>query len=73
MAVESRGFRIDYTVDGDGPPLLLIAGTLCAARHWRDFGYAAALAREWRVINVDPLGHGASDTPHDADAYDAAG
>lgn len=73
MAVESRGFRIDYTVDGDGPPLLLIAGTLCAARHWRDFGYAAALAREWRVINVDPLGHGASDTPHDADAYVAAG
>jgi pimeloyl-ACP methyl ester carboxylesterase len=73
MAVESRGYRIDYTVDGDGPPLLLIAGTLCAARHWRDFGYSEALVRNWRVINVDPLGHGASDTPHDADAYVAAG
>jgi pimeloyl-ACP methyl ester carboxylesterase len=69
----SRGYRVDYTVDGDGPVLLLIAGTLCAARHWRDFGYAAALARDWRVINVDPLGHGASDTPHDADAYLAGG
>lgn len=69
MAVESRGYRIEYTVDGDGPPLLLIAGTLCAARHWRDFGYADALVRDRRVINVDPLGHGASDTPHDADAY----
>ena len=64
---------IDYTVDGDGPPLMLIAGTLCSAQHWRDFGYAATLARNWRVINVDPLGHGASDTPHDADAYDVAG
>ncbi|WP_006245049.1 alpha/beta fold hydrolase [Mycolicibacterium tusciae] len=73
MAVESRGYRIDYTVDGDGPPLLLIAGTLCAARHWRDFGYCEALVRDWRVINVDPLGHGASDVPHDADAYVAAG
>jgi pimeloyl-ACP methyl ester carboxylesterase len=73
MAVESRGYRIDYTVDGDGPPLLLIAGTLCAARHWRDFGYAATLTQSWRVINVDPLGHGASDTPHDPDAYVAAG
>ena len=73
MAVESRGYRIDYTVDGDGPPLLLIAGTLCAARHWRDFGYSEALVRDWRVINVDPLGHGASDAPHDADAYVAAG
>jgi pimeloyl-ACP methyl ester carboxylesterase len=46
---------------------------LCAARHWYDFGYAEILARDWRVINVDPLGHGDSDTPHDADAYDAAG
>jgi pimeloyl-ACP methyl ester carboxylesterase len=69
----SRGFTIDYTVDGDGPPLMLVAGTLCAARHWRDYGYVETLARSWRVINVDPLGHGASDTPHDADSYEAAG
>ncbi len=52
---------------------MLVAGTLCAAQHWRDYGYVAALARDWRVINVDPLGHGASDTPHDADSYEAAG
>ena len=38
-----------------------------------DFGYAATLERHWRVITVDPLGHGASDTPHDADSYEAAG
>ena len=73
MQVESRGFSIDYAVDGDGPPLVLVAGTLCAARHWVDYGYAAALARHWRVINIDPLGHGASDTPHDADSYQVAG
>lgn len=72
MQVSSRGFTIDYAVDGDGPPLLLIPGTLCSARHWRDFGYAATLARDRRIITVDPLGHGASDTPYDADAYDAA-
>ena len=52
---------------------MLVAGTLCAAQHWRDYGYVATLARDWRVINVDPLGHGASDTPHDADSYEAAG
>lgn len=73
MRTGSRGFTIDYTVDGDGPPLVLVAGTLCAAQHWRDYGYVATLARDWRVINVDPLGHGASDTPHDADSYEAAG
>ena len=52
---------------------MLVAGTLCAARHWRDYGYVESLARNWRVINVDPLGHGASDTPHDAESYEAAG
>ena len=52
---------------------MLVAGTLCAAQHWRDYGYVATLAKDWRVINVDPLGHGASDTPHDADSYEAAG
>lgn len=73
MQTTSRGFTIDYTVAGDGPPLLLIPGTLCAARHWLDFGYAATLRRQWRVISVDPLGHGLSDTPHDAVSYEAAG
>src|ERR1700754_3975611 len=73
MRTVSRGYTIDYTVDGEGPPLLLIAGTLWVARHWREFGYTQTLARDWRVINVDPLGHGDSDTPHDGDAYDAAG
>jgi pimeloyl-ACP methyl ester carboxylesterase len=72
MRITSRGYGIDYTAKGNGPPLMLIAGTLCAARHWRDFGYTETLTRDWRVINVDPLGHGDSDTPHDADAYDAA-
>jgi pimeloyl-ACP methyl ester carboxylesterase len=52
---------------------MLVAGTLLAASHWRDFGYVEALAAGWRVINVDPLGHGGSDAPHDADAYEAAG
>ena len=73
MRTVSRGFTIHYTVDGDGPTLMLVAGTLFSARHWNDVGYVAALARHWRVINVDPLGHGSSDTPPDADSYDAAG
>jgi pimeloyl-ACP methyl ester carboxylesterase len=69
----SRGFTIDYTVTGDGAPLLLVPGTLCAARHWSDYGYLASLVRQWRVIAVDPLGHGASDTPHDPESYEVAG
>ena len=73
MQTSSRGFQIHYTVAGEGPPLMLVAPTLGAAAHWFDAGYVAALAPSWRVINVDPLGHGNSDTPHDPDAYEAAG
>jgi pimeloyl-ACP methyl ester carboxylesterase len=73
MRAASRGFTIHYTVEGDGPPLMLVAPTMSAARHWDDLGYVTALSAEWRVINVDPLGHGDSDLPHDADAYDPAG
>ena len=35
-------------------------------------GICGDLDRHWRVVTVDPLGHGDSDTPHDADAYVAA-
>ncbi|HTU77237.1 MAG TPA: alpha/beta hydrolase [Solirubrobacteraceae bacterium] len=73
METSSRGFTIHYTVDGDGPPLVLVAPTLGAAQQWRDVGYVAPLASSWRVINVDPLGHGGSDMPHDPEAYQAAG
>ena len=73
MRAASRGFTIHYTVEGDGPPLMLVAPTMSAARDWDDLGYVRALSGEWRVINVDPLGHGDSDLPHDADAYDPAG
>jgi len=72
VPVTSRGCTINYTVEGDGPPLMLVAGTLCSAQQWQDFGYTATLSRNWRIVNVDPLGHGMSDGPHDADSYEAA-
>jgi pimeloyl-ACP methyl ester carboxylesterase len=46
---------------------------MSAARHWADLGYVSALSGQWRVINVDPLGHGDSDLPHESNAYDPAG
>ncbi|MEV3901656.1 alpha/beta hydrolase [Mycobacterium sp. NPDC050551] len=73
MRTTSRGFGIHYTVTGDGPPMMLVAGTMMAARHWADTGYVDAVAGSRRVINVDPLGHGGSDRPHDPDAYRADG
>jgi pimeloyl-ACP methyl ester carboxylesterase len=73
MQTSSRGFTIHYDVAGAGPPLMLVPGTLSSAAHWEMLGYVAALADEFRVLSVDPLGHGASDKPHAPDAYHAAG
>jgi pimeloyl-ACP methyl ester carboxylesterase len=69
MQTTSRGLTIHYSVSGNGPPLLLVPGTFCAAEHWSTFGYTTVLERDWRVISVDPLGHGRSDAPHEPDAY----
>jgi len=40
-----------------------------SAADWRDAGYVDRLARDHRVLSVDPLGNGLSDKPHDPDAY----
>jgi pimeloyl-ACP methyl ester carboxylesterase len=70
---QSRGFTIHYEARGAGPPLVLVPGTLSSAAHWELFGYVEALCDRYRVISVDPLGHGRSDKPHDPGAYAAAG
>jgi pimeloyl-ACP methyl ester carboxylesterase len=67
--VKSRGFRISYEDAGSGRPLLLIPGFTMMAADWRETGCPQRLATSWRVITVDPLGHGLSDKPHDAEAY----
>jgi len=69
----SRGFTIHYEVAGTGLPLVLVPGTLSSAAQWKLFGYVRAVADEFRVVSVDPLGHGLSEKPHSPDAYDAAG
>jgi pimeloyl-ACP methyl ester carboxylesterase len=69
MEVQSRGYRIHYEVRGDGPPLVLIPGAGGNIQRWESSGYHAALAGHFRVISLDPLGHGKSDRPHDSDAY----
>ena len=66
--VESRGHRLAYLTWGHGPPLVLLSGVLQAAEDWVTAGYADALG-DFSVIAVDPLGFGASDKPHESDAY----
>lgn len=56
---------VQVRVDGppDGPPLVLIHGFAASMRWWD--GVVPALARDFRVIRVDLLGHGGSAKPED--------
>jgi pimeloyl-ACP methyl ester carboxylesterase len=66
------GLELNYVVAGDGPDVLLVHGF--ASDHvgnWVRPGVVAALvAGSRRVIAYDARGHGASEKPHDVDAYE---
>jgi pimeloyl-ACP methyl ester carboxylesterase len=64
-----RGHRIAYDVTGAGPPVVLQHGLFSRRASWHESGFVAALAREFKVVTVDSLGHGDSDKPADARAY----
>jgi len=65
----SRGYRIAFEVRGEGPAVLLQHGLLSRRASWHRSGFVSALAREFRVVSVDSLGHGDSDKPADPLAY----
>src|SRR5690349_16497888 len=67
--VEHRGQRIHYTVDGDGPTIVLQHGVLMSGESWKQGEIVDALADRYRVVCVDSLGHGKSDKPPEAALY----
>jgi pimeloyl-ACP methyl ester carboxylesterase len=74
--VNSQGTDIHYTVVGDGPPVLLIAGTGYAGTTWHP-GFLSQLAERATVVYYDHRGTGETKgTPDDYDirlfARDAA-
>lgn len=69
----SRGFAISYEDQGDGAPIILIPGFMQSAAEWEKAGYVDQLASRWRVLSIDPLGHGKSDKPHDPEPYRSPG
>jgi pimeloyl-ACP methyl ester carboxylesterase len=70
--VISRGVRIHYETFGDGPALVMHHGTFGSGADWIDVGYVAAVKADCRVILPDSRGHGQSDKPREAAAYDLA-
>jgi pimeloyl-ACP methyl ester carboxylesterase len=68
----SRGHRIYYETQGFGPPLVLIPGLMQTVKRWELAGYQP-LASRYQLVVLDTLGHGRSDRPDDATAYDRRG
>ena len=70
-AAKSRGYAISYEDAGAGSPVVLVPGFMQSAADYRQAGYIDRLAAKWRLLIVDPLGHGKSEKPHEAAAYRA--
>jgi pimeloyl-ACP methyl ester carboxylesterase len=66
---DNGSVRIHYQVEGEGPALVLQHGFTESVVDWYESGYVEALKPDYRLILIDARGHGASDKPHDPDAY----
>jgi pimeloyl-ACP methyl ester carboxylesterase len=67
---DNGSVRIHYQLEGEGPALVLQHGFTESLMDWYECGYVEALRRDYRLILIDARGHGASDKPHDPDAYE---
>ena len=68
---QSDGLTLAYEVFGTGQPILCIHGFASSGKvNWLDTGWVETLTGAgYQAIVLDNRGHGASDKPHDPDAY----
>jgi pimeloyl-ACP methyl ester carboxylesterase len=66
----NQGVRIHYQVEGDGPPLVLLHGGLANLQMFYEIGYVEPLKKNYKLVLIDMRGYGASDKPHNPDAYE---
>lgn len=68
--VNNQAVRIHYQVEGSGQPLVLHHWSFATLESWYDYGYVSALKDKYQLILLDARGHGASDKPHNPEAYE---
>jgi len=61
MKIKTGAIHINYTVEGDGPWVVMSHSLACAISMWDE--QAEALKRRYKVLRFDTRGHGASDAP----------
>jgi len=67
---DAKGVKLNYIVEGEGEPVVLIHGLYASARiNWQLPGIVSLLSKKYRVIALDMPGHGESDKPADDEAY----
>ena len=74
MKIKANGIQINYSVEGQGPGVVMSHSLACNLSMWDE--QAAALARRYKVLRYDLRGHGGTDAPagdytFDMLAYDA--
>lgn len=60
----TKGVQLHYTLDGSGPPVILLHGfAVNADLNWRNTGITDTLSGNFKVIAMDLRGHGLSGIP----------
>ena len=70
MAANKSQFLMNYVVDGDGPPVVLIHGMAASLSDWSRL-MPLLVSAGYQVVAVDLLGHGDSTKPDDPKGYSA--
>jgi pimeloyl-ACP methyl ester carboxylesterase len=70
-ATAADGVKLAFETVGEGKPIVLVHGFASDRKqNWKDVGwYETLTGAGFLVIAMDCRGHGASDKPHDDDAY----
>jgi pimeloyl-ACP methyl ester carboxylesterase len=65
----NENIKINYRVDGEGHPIILLHGLMSNLNSWYD-GFAQELLRDYKVVAIDIRGFGKSSKPHNSEEYD---
>ena len=67
--INNQSIHIHYKVTGEGPALVMQNGFSMSLQDLYEFGYVDKLRQDYQLVLVDARGHGASDKPHEPEAY----